>query len=139
MEILEGRVQKIKGGYSYVSITKSAECEGCKACNFGRDNTMSLPAVDELGCAIGDKVLVQMPEKRIIGASVYMYGIPLLLMLIAAFIGNIFSQTVAIISAFAALFVSVAVVWFIDKRYRRKKDFMPLIIKIINDNEGEKQ
>lgn len=139
MEIIECTVQKKKGKYAYISISKSAECEGCKACSFGKDGTFSMPAIDEVGCAQGDRVIVKMPRKRIKAAPVYLYVIPLILLVIAAFIGNIFSQTAAIIASLSTLIISVAMIWFIDKRYRKNKEFMPLIIKIINVNEGEKQ
>lgn len=138
MEIIECTVQKIKGKFAYILVTKSQECEGCKACAFGKDGTISMPAIDDIGCKTGDRVLVEMPQKRIKAAPIYLYAIPLLLLLVAALIGNIFSQTAAIIASLSTLIVSVLMIWFIDKRYRKNKDFMPLIIKIINVNEGEK-
>ena len=139
MEIIECTVQKIKGKYAFISVTKSDKCEGCKVCSFGKDGTMLIPAIDEIGCKPGDRVVVEMPQKRITAASLYLYGIPLLLLLAAALIGNLFSQTAAITAALSTLIISVVMIWFIDKRYRKKKEFMPLIIKIINVNEGEKQ
>jgi hypothetical protein len=47
-----GTVDKIKGNLYYVKLSKSEKCEGCKVCDFGKNNSITVPALTEVDCKV---------------------------------------------------------------------------------------
>lgn len=135
--IEESVVKKVKGKLAYISLEKKAECNGCRCCAFGKNQIITIPALTDVTVKEGDKVRVIMPSKVIGAASFYMYALPLILILIGLLIGKRWGDFGMIISALAALIISLPVVYFIDRLYRRKKKYMPLITEILY-KEGDR-
>ncbi len=128
-------VKKVVKGRAYVGLSPSAECEGCKACIFGKNkDKVDVPAVMEVECRAGDTVLVDLPKREIVAAPIYLYLMPLFCMLIGFLIGNYISLFVQIILGFGFLILSFAVMYLIDRLYFASKRFSPKVIKIIKEN-----
>jgi len=53
-----GTVNKIKGKLYYVKLSKSEKCEGCKICDFGKNNSITVPALSDVECGVGDNVVI---------------------------------------------------------------------------------
>lgn len=125
-----GKVDKIKGGLYYVKLSKSEKCEGCKVCDFGKNNSITVPALTDVQCEVGDTVVLRSPIKKTYINSFVMYLLPIVITVICAVIVyNItYSDLAVLISCGIALAVSFLLVFILDK-FIRNKNNMPLITK----------
>ena len=128
-----GTVDKIKGNLYYVKLSKSEKCEGCKVCDFGKNNSITVPSLTEVDCKVGDSVIIRSPVKKRYLSSIIMYLIPIVVMLVCAIITyNVTKDdSTVLISCAIGLVVSFLVIFILDKLVRNK-DNMPLIIKNVS-------
>jgi positive regulator of sigma E activity len=128
-----GTVSKIKGKLYYVKLSKSEKCEGCKICDFGKNNSITVPALSDVDCNVGDNVIIRSPIKKTYLSSIVMYLLPIVVMLICAFVTfSVTNNDLAVLIACAiGLSVSFLIVFVLDKLIRNKNN-MPLIIKNIS-------
>lgn len=128
-----GTVDKIKGNLYYVKLSKSEKCEGCKVCDFGKNNSITVPALTEVDCKVGDSVIIRSPVKKRYLSSIIMYLIPIVVMLVCAIItyNATKDDLTVLISCAIGLVVSFLVIFILDKLVRNK-DNMPLIIKNVS-------
>ncbi|MCI8412774.1 MAG: SoxR reducing system RseC family protein [Clostridia bacterium] len=130
-------VQKRKRNLYYIRLTKNAKCEGCKACAFGKKNALIVPALSEIDCAAGDSVAVSMPEKRVKASYVYLYLLPLACMFIGLMIPYGHGESYMFLGAMAGIAVSVPAVYLIERMFRRRKKYLPVIVRKISQKENE--
>ena len=128
-----GTVDKIKGNLYYVKLSKSEKCEGCKVCDFGKNNSITVPSLTEVDCKVGDSVIIRSPVKKRYLSSIIMYLIPIVVMLVSAIItyNATKDDSTVLISCAIGLVVSFLVIFILDKLVRNK-DNMPLIIKNVS-------
>lgn len=119
----------------YIKLVKNAECDGCKACAFGRKNYLIMPALSLINCAVGDRVSVIMPSSRVKGSYLYLYLLPLLFIFIGILIPINFGEIPMLIGGAAGLTVSIPVVYFIELMFRKSKKYLPIISEKISDTK----
>lgn len=133
-----GVVLNIGDGIATVSVVRSGSCEDCGArilCKITGDDTHQVTALDPLGVKPGDHVRIAAPGKSILLASVYLYGIPLLLLLLGIILGSkIFAHNSELYGSLIG--ISFCAVYYFAVHTasgsdRQKKRFMPRIDKII--------
>lgn len=86
----EGIVKEAHNGVAEIVISDSDHCQECSAkiyCKPGSSKERSLTAHDPYGVHPGDKVRVVIKGSKILLASFYLYGIPLILLLLGIFFG----------------------------------------------------
>lgn len=131
-------VKSIKNGTAYISLAAKNGCGGCKACAFGRTSKVTIAALMDVECQEGDLVLVEMPKKDTTSLALLIFLIPLVFLVVGFFIGGILKSIAArLTSSFVFLVLSIPICWLIDKLIRKKRDYMPIIIKIISKKEQE--
>jgi positive regulator of sigma E activity len=125
-----GVVNKIKGKLYYVKLSKTEKCEGCKICDFGKNNSITVPALSDVECNVEDKVIIRSPIKKTYLSSIIMYLLPIVVMLVCAIISyNITGNDLTVlITCVIGLVFSFIIVFILDKLIRNKNN-MPLIIK----------
>ncbi len=98
----EGIVTKSLNGLAEILIHDSAKCGECSAkvyCKPGNSSERTLLVKDPFGVIPGDKVRVVIKGSKILSASFFLYGIPLILLLIGIFTGfQIFSENKELLS-----------------------------------------
>ena len=90
--IEEGIVIKAKNGTAEISIIESDSCDECSAkvyCNPSAESKKILKVKDPFGVKPGDKVRVSLRGSKLFQASLVLYGIPLILVLVGIFCGFI--------------------------------------------------
>ncbi len=112
----------------YITLTKNAKCEGCKACGFGRKNHLTVPALSEIECKAGDSVTVRMPESGVKGSYLYLYLLPLACMFAGLMIPYGHGEKFMLLGAAIGLAVSLPVVYGIERLFRRRKKYLPVIL-----------
>ncbi len=128
-----GTVNKIKGNLYYVKLSKSEKCEGCKICDFGKNNSITVPALSDVDCKVGDSVIVRSPIKKTYLSSIIMYFLPIAVMILCAVISYNITQNdlTVIVTCLIGLVVSFVIIFLLDKIIRNKNN-MPLIIENIS-------
>lgn len=140
----ECTVIKKEKNLTYIKLVKSSKCDGCKACGFGKKNTLVLPALCEIDCNSGDRVMVTMPEKTITGAPIITYVIPLLFFLGGLLAVIPLGEGFMLLFGLIALAISFVPIYFIDRHYKKSAKYLPIItgkigaesIQILNNDEN---
>ena len=132
----------IKGGdVATVEISRKSACEmchengssACTACHiFTSSRKASAKAQNTVGADIGDIVEVESKEQTIIGFATLVFLLPTALPVIA-FLLYRSNATVAMSVASAAFLLSFITVYFISKKYEKKKPVLT-ITKILKKN-----
>ena len=129
--IRTGFVKEKKGEQLRVCFERPASCEGCKGCAKGLMSKSELLTV--FGEAeVGDVVDVQMPENRILQASLLAYALPLLLLLAGLSAGYVMglADIVSLLLALGGLFVGYMIVRMVENRLRTVKKWRPTVIAV---------
>lgn len=122
-----------------VCFDQLAACAGCSGCGREHKTTTVFVRGDAKS---GDRISVQMPDIKILKASMMMYLIPLLGFLFGFVLGNILSQgndLWIIAGSFSGLFLSVAALKSADNKLGTKSAWQPKIIAInpeVEQDEG---
>lgn len=92
-----GVVVESKEETAIVHIGRNTACENCGACHFD-EKTMNLKitAVNNIGAKVGDQVELSMDNVNFFRASFFLYGLPLIALLIGLFIGIYVFQSMAL-------------------------------------------
>lgn len=132
MERIEcGEVYAHKKSVYYVKLTKSAKCEGCKACGFGRKNHIVLPAHSQVDCCVGDTVFVAMPERDIKGSYVFLYLIPLLFVFVGLLIPYGHGELWMLCGGGIGLAAGVATAYLAERLFRKRGKYLPTILQVL--------
>lgn len=136
----EGIVKESKDGIATIVISNSDYCEECTAklyCKPGNSDERSLIVKDPFGVKTGDKVKVMIKGSRLISVSFFIYGIPLILLLVGLIIGmKIFTSNKELMSTLLSIgLVSIylLIFWILSKKNTFKTKNHPEII-FVNTN-----
>ena len=138
-----GKVMKIDGDQAYVEVERSSACASCglqEAEELATGGKVVFEAYNMAGANIGDRVKVQIRTGAFAKTSLYIYGIPVLFLLIgtiagayAATILKRSSDTMSALFAMGGLVVGFIVVFLFRKR-GNKTEYMPVVVEVIQDN-----
>ena len=132
-EKLCGKVVRLKNAVAYIEIERSQECAGCKACALAAKKVTVLPATNDVGAKAGDEVLVALAPQKPLIATLMLFLLPLVLMVIAVVISLRFNQSEPMLALYA--FVGIAagflIAFVFDKLYYSKK-YVSHVIEILN-------
>lgn len=137
-----GKVLKTEGPTSIVEVG-GKYCESCSVkgyCLLSSQRERKIEAKNSINAKEGDIVIVNVPSKKYISATFVIYIIPILFMLLGAYIGNKFGSYFGIkdvnlspiIFGFIFLFISFILVRFISNII----NFQPEIERIIEEYNG---
>lgn len=71
-----------------VHIARNTACENCGACHFDEKTlNLKITAINDVGAKVGDQVQVSMDNVNFFRASFFLYGLPLLTLLVGLFAG----------------------------------------------------
>lgn len=128
-----GIVKEVRQSTAIVEIKRSSACgENCASCGLCQNKTMTAEAKNLINAKIGDTVIVETADKKVMNAAFLVYILPLIVMLAGYFIGALKSETVGIITAFLFLAAAFAAVILTDKKRRQK--YLPQIIIIVKNS-----
>lgn len=132
----EGIVSKSENGIAVVYIQGSEKCKECHAkifCKPGNSEGRLLTVHDSIGVNPGDRVKISIKGSRILIASLFLYGIPLVLLLTGIFAGmEIFKKNMEVYSSFLG-FILIIIYWLIAYLFshRKKVNSYPEIINVL--------
>lgn len=126
----KGTVKKKKRGIAYVQIARTEKCDGCKACAFGKNGTITMPALCDAKVSVGDVVNVEMPQKQAGAVALLIYALPLILLTVGALIGLVGEWWLQCTLAAAGLALGLICIVPIERRYRKSSGAMPIVTGI---------
>ena len=142
----EGVVTKIESATTaWVKTTKSGACKSCSArssCHsLGGGEEMEVEAINKAGAQIGQKVVLGFDTSPLLKATFLLYMLPILTMMIGAFIGqqlapNLNLDTSFLSAVFGFLFFGLTLVFVRSKgnKMATKDEYRPKIIRVINQS-----
>lgn len=137
-EKLGGKVVRLKKSVAYVEIERSQECAGCKACALASKKVTTLPAANDVGAKAGDEVLVALASQKPLIATLMLFLLPLVLMIIALVIASLFNQSEPMLALYSFIGIAVGflITFVFDKLYYSKR-YVSHVIEILNTRQGD--
>ncbi|MBU1274559.1 MAG: SoxR reducing system RseC family protein [Proteobacteria bacterium] len=141
-------VVKIMGGMAQVETTQQEACKSCGAqgmCHaMGGDKIRVVTALNQVGASVGDKVIMAMPRKGVLGASFLVYMVPVAALLVGASLGRRWGQawglepqTSAVVLGGAALVGAWLVLRKVSRRLAGRKELTVTVVRILRKGEGD--
>lgn len=82
-----GYVTKIEGDILHLDFERSTMCDKCGACELS-EHGMHLEIKNTIQAKMGDYLIVSLPDRKILKASLLAYGIPLVFLLLGLYLGS---------------------------------------------------
>ena len=128
-----GIVQKLQRNIAEVKIMRSSSCgESCASCGLCPGREAKVFAINDINAAVGDTVIIDMADGKVLGAAFLVYIVPLIMLIIGYFSGyTVFnSEVLGIIMGFLFMAATFIVIISIDRKIKRK--YTPRIVSIVN-------
>lgn len=130
-----GEVISIDGKTATVKFRRMPMCKNCKAClNFSPDELV-VELENTLDAKVGDRVAIVLHTKSIVKASLIMYGIPLIIMLLGMGFGSLINEIASAIIGVAAALLSYLGLHLLEPVFASKQEFNPKMLAIIVNDE----
>lgn len=139
-----GVVIELENEKAYVHINRHTACENCGACHFDEKTmNMKVTAINHVGAKVGDRVELSMENVNFFRASFFLYGIPLVTLLVGVFLGIFIFQGMELkyydIYAILMGMAFMAVSYFIIKRnadkFANNTKYMSVITDVLHSGE----
>lgn len=119
-----------------VEITRSSSCgDNCASCGLCPGQTSRVFAINDANAAVGDEVMIEMSDKKVLGAAFLVYIVPIITLIIGYFISHaIFnSEALAILTGFLFMVITLIVIMRIDRKNKRR--YTPRIVRVITEDK----
>lgn len=136
-----GVVEESSPQTAVVRIEQSSACATCESrgsCHVQNDKKFTVEVVNELGAKVGDVVEISMPSGSVIKASLAVYALPVLGLILGAVAGGGLSEALnlaptpaSLIGGGAGLAIAVAILRWLDRSVRSWPDYSPRMTKIL--------
>ncbi len=129
--IQTGIVKEISKNTAQVEIKRSSACgESCASCGLCPGQRAIVNAANTMGVHVGDTVMIDMADKRVLSAAFLVYIVPIIAIIAGYFTGEaVFGgEEYAILAGFVFFAAAFAVIICTDKR--RKEKYTPRIVEI---------
>lgn len=125
-----GEVTAVRGEMLEVTFCRPDDCEKCHGCDGHRKpSILTIPGKAN----VGDAVVVELPDRTLVKASLLAYVLPVGGLLAGLAAGMIFfnSDAAAALGGFAGLGVMALVVALTEKKRRGSSAWQPVVTKVI--------
>jgi len=135
-----GIVEKSSPEKAVVRIEQSSSCATCESrgsCHAQNDKKFLVEVGNDLGAKEGDEVEISMPSGSVIKASLAVYALPVLGLIIGAVSGGALAETLrlqptpaSLMGGGAGLAFSIAIVKWLDRSVRSRPDYSPRMTRV---------
>lgn len=142
-----GLVTRIEENYAWVEIDRKPGCSGCvtkSECGTATlakmmsSKPVSIKTINVIAANVGDEVVVSVEQKALMAGSFAVYAAPLLLMLFAAFFGDLLGQKffmeyrngISVVFAFSGLFSGFLWLSHYSQKIAKDQYYQPLIVRL---------
>ena len=142
--IEEGIVTECKNGFAIIDILDKDSCDECSAkvyCKSSSSEGRKLTAKDNFGVERGDEVRVSISGRKLISASLFIYGVPLVLLFCGIYLGFVFFEVnrelFSLILGAALIGFYSGIILLIQKYKTNLVNSYPEIIFVKKGNQNE--
>jgi sigma-E factor negative regulatory protein RseC len=138
-----GRVVRVADDKAFIEVERSSACASCglqEAEELATGGKVVFEAYNMAEATIGDRVRVQVRTGAFTKASLYIYGIPVLFLVIGAITGayaatilNRSSDTMSALFAIGGLVVGF-IILFLLRKSSNKTEYMPVIVEVMTED-----
>ncbi len=137
-----GTVVEIKEQKAIITVNRKSGCGSCpggSVCNL-TDIEARIEAINNINAKVGDTVKISFKTNTYLKATICVYGMPSIMLIIGAIIGKEYlsklfltydPDLVSAISGFGFFVFSFILVKILSKRYEGKKEYIPIIEEIV--------
>ena len=134
-----GKVVRLEGGNAFVEVERTSACARCglqevEGLVAGKPVFMALNSAK---ANMGEMVKVRVQSVAYLKATAFIYGIPILFLLLGALLGiylarkfGISSDTLSALLGMAGLIIGIVILFLFRKRGTRK-EYIPVIVEVI--------
>jgi positive regulator of sigma E, rseC/mucC len=134
-----GKVIETKGKKAVVRFVRSDACGHCNACFRLGSNEADIDIDNVLNAKIGDLVGIEMHGKSVLKASLILYGVPLVALLVGAYIGSLRGDLYAALGGVMFAAGSFFILRALEPKFSRMTEFKPRMVEIVEQPEGPEQ
>jgi len=138
-----GKVIRVSGDKAFIEVERSSACAQCglqEVEELVAGGKVVFEALNMAKANIGDKVKVRVESAAYMKASVFIYGIPVLLLIMGAVLGvylaGKFNKSTDIMSALfgmCGLIVGI-IILFLFRKKGTKKEYIPVIVEVLKED-----
>ncbi len=135
-----GKVVRVDGDKAYVEVERTSACAQCglqEIEELAAGGKVVFETFNMIRARMGDKVKVRVQSVAYIKTSAFIYGIPILFLIIGALLGfyidgkfGVSSDTMSALLGMAGLIVGIVILFLFRKRGTKKK-YMPVVVEVI--------
>lgn len=144
MQSTSGIVVELQDEKAFVKISRNTACENCGACHFDEKTlNLKVTAINKVNAKVGDRVELSLENINYFRASFYLYGIPLISMLVGIF-GGLFifnklniepSDIYSILLGLVTMGTSYLIIRSKRHSFAENKKYMSVITGVLSSNE----
>ena len=132
-----GTVQSVKNNHVFVKVIREEACAHCQVCTTGINEGKEclIEAVNQCEAAVGDVVDIDIQANYFLKATLIMYGIPLIAMILGIMISLGVMNTLGLpnadmISALVGIIVTGITYLLINQREKKNKNlaYLPSVV-----------
>jgi sigma-E factor negative regulatory protein RseC len=134
-----GLVTKIEGDIVWVNTHSKLACSSCQVestCGNGILEKYLAGKIfiskinNELGAHLGDEVVIAIPKSSVSKASLLVYGLPLLMLMLGATGGELMfdSEPMTILFSFFGLALGLFLIHFYNRKLANSESFVPKMV-----------
>ena len=104
----EGTVQKVFPGKAIIKVQRHAACEHCDsrgACDIFEGKEVEVEVINELDAKEGDRVEVSVPGRSLLKLSLFVYFIPVVVLVVGACVGNVMAPALGMAPPIASIVI----------------------------------
>ncbi len=140
-----GVVLKLDNGKAIIGIKRSSACSQCGACELGAANSqMRLTLDNTLNAQPGDIVELELPASQFLKASVILYLIPLVGLILGVVIGyyigiyaKLHEELIGAIGGILFTIIAYMTIKKMEPKFRKNDNLNPKMIGIYTGEKGE--
>ena len=135
-----GKVVRVEGANAVVEVERTAACAKCglKEIEELASGKPVFIALNAAKAGVGEMVKVRVQSVAYLKASVFIYGIPILFLIVGALLGFYIaekfgesSDTISALFGMAGLTIGI-IMLFLFRRRGTKKEYIPVIVEVIS-------
>lgn len=138
-----GKVIRVSGDKAFIEVERSSACAQCglqEVEEIAAGGKVIFEAINLARANIGDRVKVRVESLAYMKASAFIYGIPVLLLIIGAMLGvylaeklNKSSENMSVLFGICGLIIGIVVLFLFRKRGARK-EYLPVIVEVLKED-----